>query len=318
MKKKNKNINKSRKNKTKKYSKNKQTTHTRKRKDKHKHNSTPLKCSPNPHKNDFSCLDNRTLYKLKELWNIRHGDSLITTKNPFYIWKTLKNKYSSVCEKESCWIKDHFNGVDLHNTLDHLFAPESPDEWEQNPNEWLSSDDLINVMKQYEKHYKCFNFIGPSPIDYDYHKIFGNCVWDELCKFNISEQIKNKKTKIGIIFNLDPHYKGGSHWVSLFINLEKGFIFYFDSAGEKIPKQIKKFSDEVIKQCLQVEPKIKMKFDENYPKEHQKGDTECGMYALYFIINLLKDHHTPEYFKNHVISDKSIEKCREVYYNPDL
>ena len=37
----------------------------------------------------------------------------------------------------------------------------------------------------------------------------------EICNFNLNKMIKNKK-KIGFIFNLDPHTKGGSHWVSMF------------------------------------------------------------------------------------------------------
>ena len=76
-------------------------------------------------------------------------------------------------------------------------------------------------MKQYEKTYKCFDFIGPSPIDYDKHVSYGECVWEELCEFSLNKQIKEGKTKIGIIFNLDPHHKPGSHWVAMFINTKK-------------------------------------------------------------------------------------------------
>jgi hypothetical protein len=31
----------------------------------------------------------------------------------------------------------------------------------------------MNVMKQYEKAYKCFDFIGPTPINFDKKKIYG-------------------------------------------------------------------------------------------------------------------------------------------------
>ena len=36
------------------------------------------------------------------------------------------------------------------------FAPEAPKSWNKNPNEWLSSTDILKVMKQYEKAYRCF------------------------------------------------------------------------------------------------------------------------------------------------------------------
>ena len=44
---------------------------------------------------------------------------------------------------------------------------------------------FIQIMKQYEKEYPSFRFIGPSPIDYDAHEYNGECVWEELCKFNL-------------------------------------------------------------------------------------------------------------------------------------
>lgn len=105
--------------------------------------------------------------------------------------------------------------------MEDSFAPVSPPEWKKNPHEWLSSIDINDVMKQYEKAYNSFDFIGPSPIDFDTRKMYGECVWDELCNFNLKEQIKNGKTKIGIIFNTDPHNKSGQHWISMFINIKK-------------------------------------------------------------------------------------------------
>ena len=45
-------------------------------------------------------------------------------------------------------------------------------------------------MKQYEKVYKNFKFIGPVPIDFDYEYSVGNCIIDELCKIDIVELTK--------------------------------------------------------------------------------------------------------------------------------
>ena len=80
-----------------------------------------------------------------------------------------------------------------------------------------------------------FAFIGPSPIDFDKKLSYDDCVWDDLCKFKLEKHIKQGKNKIGFIFNLDPHYKGGSHWISTFIDLRKKFIFFIDSTGDKMP-----------------------------------------------------------------------------------
>ena len=51
-------------------------------------------------------------------------------------------------------------------------------------------------MKQYEDAFPFFEFIGPSPIDYDKHIAYGECVWEELCEFSLEAQIKEKKPKI--------------------------------------------------------------------------------------------------------------------------
>lgn len=278
-----------------------------------------LKCSPSAkNKSDFSCLSNDALYKLRNLWNARHPDGKINTNDPKEIWQQLREKMSGTCNKETCWLKQGFVNGKLNNELKSSFAPESPTEWKKNPNEWLTSVDIMNVMKQYEDAYPCFEFLGPSPIDYDTHKLYGECVWEELCHFNLANQIKDKKTKIGVIFNLDPHYKSGSHWVSLFININKGTIFYFDSVGDKIPDRIKKFVNEVTKQGMQQKKQIHFKFDQNHPVEHQYGNTECGIYSLFFIVHMLEDKITQHYLKTHILKDKYMEKFRKVYFNEKL
>ena len=152
-----------------------------------------LNCSPenkNNALNSYTCYSDDDLYKLREVWNARHPDRLIKTSNSKEIWKTIKDFYIQTCNKESCWIDQMAKGTKLEKDLMDSFAPESPEDWKKNPNEWLSSVDIINVMKQYEKIYKCFDFMGPSPIDYDTQELFGKCVWEELCNFNLEEQIK--------------------------------------------------------------------------------------------------------------------------------
>ena len=280
-----------------------------------------LSCSPeNKNKvlNSFTCYSDEDLYKLRDIWNARHPDKPIETNDPKEIWTTIKSYYTKTCNKESCWIKQMVKNSKLEKELMDSFAPESPDDWKKNPNEWLSSVDIMQVMRQYEKKYKCFDFIGPSPIDYDAQELHGKCVWEELCHFNLAEQIKKGKTKIGIIFNTDPHYKGGSHWISLFINIKKGTIFFFDSAGDKIPKQIMKFVNDIVEQGHLLEKKIDFTFDENHPVEHQYGNTECGIYSLFFIVHMLEDKITSHYLKTHILKDEFMENFRKVYFNSDL
>jgi hypothetical protein len=173
-------------------------------------------------------------------------------------------------------------------------------------------------MKQYEKAYKCFDFIGPSPIDFDTRKLYGECVWEELCNFNLHNMIKKGKTKIGIIFNTDPHNKPGQHWISMFINIKKGVIFFFDSTGDDAPPEVKKLINRIRKQGLAMNPPINFKVDSNKGVEHQYGNTECGVYSIFFIVHMLEDKVTENYLKTHILKDEYMQEFRHIYFNDSL
>ena len=272
-----------------------------------------LNCSPNPNKiGDFTCYSSQALFKIKELWNKRHTRNKILTNEPVDIWKQLKENMGSLCDRESCWLKRKFMEGNIDKKLmNYTFAPSMPKKWLSNPTEWLSSLDIESVMKQYEQHYKCFEFLGPSPIDYDTVKHYGECVWEELCKFSLKDCLMRNKNKIGVIFNTHPHNLSGEHWISLFINIKKKFIIYFDSNGRRAPKQIDKFINTVVEQGKKL--KIDFKIHKN-TLEHQQSDSECGMYCLYFIIEMLKDK-SGDYFLKNKIDDSEVFKMRAKYFN---
>ena len=289
-----------------------------------------LQCSPNPeNKKDYSCLDDATLFKLKDLWNLRHPDVKIVSNVPKDIWSQIKIYLKNVCNKESCWLKQQFVSGKLDKELRKSFAPKSPEEWKKKPNEWLSSVDILDVMKQYESAYKCFEFMGPSPIDFDTKMHGTECVWPELCNFSLKEQIASGKTKIGIIFNTDTHDKDGEHWLSMFINIKKKEIFVFDSAGDMPDKEIQVLIDRIVKQGKELSgdggtspggtspDPIIFNVDYNHPVEHQLGNSACGMYSLYFIVHMLEDKLTGHYLKTHTIRDKFVDKFRKIYFNEE-
>jgi hypothetical protein len=269
-------------------------------------------CSPNPNKSKFSCYTSEALFKMKEYWNARHERDMISTNDSKEIWRELKEKMSNSCDRESCWLRSKFmeGNVDKE-LLNYTFAPKSPDDWKRKPNEWLSSLDIEAVMKQYEKFYKCFEFLGPSPIDYDEKKLYGECVWEELCNLNLSEFIKRNKNKIGIILNTDPHDKDGEHWISMFVNIKKKIIVYFDSNGDTPPKQVTKLINMIKTQGKQLGIDFEVHLNE---MEHQKTDSECGMYCLYFIVQMLKDKDL-KYFLKHEIPDEEVFELRDKYFN---
>jgi hypothetical protein len=263
-----------------------------------------------------SCMTPESIIELKKIYNSENPDKQIQTNNVPKIIKQLRERYS--CNADQCWLNQIKNRKLREAIQKKIFIPEKPKEWKKNSNEWLSNFDILNVLKQYEEAYPFFRFIGPSPIDFNKKKLYGECVWEELCKFSLANQIKKGKTKIGIIFNTDPHDKPGKHWISLFINIKKKRIFFFDSTGDKMPKQINDFIEDVKKQGLLLKPKINLVSDSNEGIEHQYGNTECGVYSLYFIVHMLEDKTTEHYLKTHILKDEYINKFRHIYFNESL
>ena len=66
-----------------------------------------VNCSPKPKNeiNEFTCYTNKSLYKLKDLWNARHPDVKITSTSPKEIHHQISEKLGGICTKESCWLK---------------------------------------------------------------------------------------------------------------------------------------------------------------------------------------------------------------------
>jgi hypothetical protein len=297
----------------------------------------PMNCSPAIKKHAFSkgsCLTHKVLQRLKTEYNKDHPENPIRASENDAIWHELKNRLTD-CEKEDCWLKLIDDTVMRKKIDEYIFAPDHPPDWNENPTEWLSNFDILEVLLQYEEAHPNFKFIGPSPIDWNYKpaKKSGKCVTQEMCDFDLGALKKQGKTKIGIVFNLDKHNESGSHWVSLFIDLENPFILFFDSAGDIIPDEILQFINEkVVPQGKAYGiPFLPFKIDRN-PKEHQYENTECGMYSLYFLIAMLTGEtgktnsrgmpvilRTPRekiaFFRGKRIPDKFVFDYRKKYFN---
>jgi hypothetical protein len=276
-------------------------------------------CSPhsNIHKiNPETCLTPDAIKKIKTNYNEKNPKSAITIDNPQNVFKSLKQKLKCSAKLDStsttdlCWIKNIDNPNLQKEIKKKIFIPEKPTEWKKNPTEWLSNFDIMDVLKQYEEAYPYFRFIGPSPIDFD-KNISGSCVNRDLCLFKINPT--DSKQQIGIIFNLDKHDEPGSHWVSMYIDIGDKHIYYFDSASTSVPNEIGAFKDRLIKE----NPDFSFVSNDI---EHQKGNTECGMYSLYFIIKMLLSKSRRALYNSHFnngknrITDKMVEDYRNVYF----
>jgi len=162
-----------------------------------------------------------------------------------------------------------------------------PDDWKSDPDKWLNNIDITKVMNQYEEAFENFEFMGPFPIDFaapDPYNKDGKCLIQEMCELKVAESLQRGTTSIGIIYNLDPHYKGGSHWVAVYIDLNEHRTYYFDSYGLEAPIQIQKF----MKWLTTQDSTMKLYYN---GRRFQYENSECGMYSMYFIIRMLMGDH---------------------------
>ena len=284
-------------------------------------------CSPKTENNKFTCFSRDSLLKIAKSWNKTNPKNKINikemkkSKGVRKLWNAInkKLKHSAKVNHEDkpkgewCWIQQEFVKNLNDREINTTFRPKTPKDWYQNKNEWLSTIDIENVMKQYEKVHKDFKFIGPVPIDFDYEYSVGSCIVDELCKIDINLFLKKKMLKIGIIFNLDKHDQDGSHWVAMYVDLKKNKIYYFDSYGEEPPEEVDVLAERLKKQGLENNNKIQ--YEKNDVRFQYKG-SECGVYCMYFITSLLKGQ-TFEDFKENIIRDDDMNAKRGFFYAPN-
>ena len=186
--------------------------------------------------------------------------------------------------------------------------PRRPKPWESDPDMWLDNYNILHVMKQYQEAYNWFKFLGVFPIDFaapdPYKRDEGvKCLYKETCELNLKNEYNNGIRGIGIIFNLDPHFKGGSHWVGLYIdikNIKTPFVGYFDSYGYKVPPLIAKLMRSF---KLQIET-CNLGYN---ARKFQYGDSECGMFSLYFIICMMCGIPFKDFCKDSVNDDYMLQ-----------
>jgi hypothetical protein len=200
-------------------------------------------------------------------------------------------KKSLSCKLDKCVVK-------RSKKVQDVLKPLGPNE-----NEWLSNFDILRVMEEYEKLYDNFKFLGCVPIDFnEIDKSFSN--------FNLKKFKKNFDI-IGAIFNTDPSWKSGQHWVALSMNIPKKTICFFDSEGSVPLPQIQAFIDKLKYQGLREKINFEV-FSNN--KKHQRGNSACGIYCLHFIIKQLQGH-TCKAINENVIKDKDMKKNLKIYFN---
>ena len=217
---------------------------------------SPKKKSKNKTLKQISCFDKKGLINIAKSFNRIYSKDKITIPKRFTdsiltkFWNILRLEIQKKtgCSGELCWLESSVGKYvkNIHSNIEDYLRPLKPIEWNNNPNEWLSTVDIQKVLNQYNV-YNDFLFIGAVPIDFDNKLSPGVCVVNELCNINIKKLFDSGIRKIGVVFNFDAHNQSGSHWVSVFISIKKGFIAYFDSYGNFPKPEIVTFIHRVRK-----------------------------------------------------------------------
>ena len=185
-----------------------------------------------------------------------------------------------------------------------------------------------------------FNLQFKSPKYEDEFIKFSKSQFKDMVK-DILDELKEINDKIypikriAIVPNMDEHWKGGSHWVAIYADLEKGNAYFFDSYGThpevrlreffKLFGEWKYFKDNNKKLDISVDDyltknnkkqnEIEKKYDIRYnTTRNQYLFSECGVYSMNFIIRLLNGKTLDEIMAS-PIPDNQVNQCRELYFN---
>ena len=279
-----------------------------------------MHCAPNIYANkekpiNKSCFNLSKLKKIASHYNKKYDDKInLNIDNPDELYNIIKNKLGNKCgNNELCWIRQDFvkrsNDKDL---LKFTFKPPKPKGGKYS---WLSTTNLVDVMNQYELFYKDFKFIGALPIDF-------MDVYPEYVKLKFDDLYKKGITRYGIILNTDPSYKSGEHWMSMFIDLRKtnpSISFYDSVATCPAPKEILKYINYILKYTKKIQ---KLWNNNNEIKihcnnvQHQKKNSECGTYSLFYITESLKNK-TFDQISKKIIKDEEMNKKRDIFFSPN-
>jgi len=286
------------------------------------------KCAPSKTYKDGSCFTLKSLKKIAESFNLKNPNSKISiTDNKEKLVDELEKKLSNKCSEQTCWLRmDFVQALRDEEIENNTFRPEGPEK----KNEWLSTSDINNVVQQYQDKFKNFLFLGAVPADFEEIPVLG------IKNLDFKDMVKNGKTKVGMVINLDEHWKSGSHWVALYTNLEEGQIYYFDSFAKKPYKRTRKFINRIMKYLYRNKYKKNIKinyiikklkggnenkvlselepFDVRYNTiQHQFNNSECGVYSINFVVRLVRGESFDDITQN-ITKDDEMTKCRGAYF----
>ena len=260
-----------------------------------------------------SCYTKQQLVNIANAYNKKfRGNKIAISSTKDDLWNAIDQRMKT-CDNEWCWMERlHMEDQFVNQYGAAPFRPARPPAKTQ----WLSTSDIRNVLKQYELRYPDFIALGPVPID------FCKLAFNEVCRLNLKQILSKGKRRIGIVFNTDPSDQPGKHWVSMFIDLtgnpESWEVNYFDSYGRaQIAPEIR----DLIEHLKSQNPNfiVRMNCSDKFCTSqinHQKLNTECGVYSINFIVERLQGKSWNDMVLNNLYDDALLVQKRKVFFRP--
>lgn len=270
------------------------------------------RCAPGKPFEAGSCIVLPVLVEMVKAYNKSHKDKIKLScrsevlkpkRYKKYLLREIKDRFKNVCDGQLCWTQQdfikHMDDFMKAQLEKFTFRPEGP----EGRFEWLNTVNIDQVMEQYQMAIPEFSFLGAVPMDFQKINLKG------VADLNIASEVKDGITKFGIIFNLDESWQSGSHWVAAYADVKKGHVYYFDSYGTMPDKRVIDLLKKFIYYCESKNEGKHCKLRVNKTR-HQYENSECGVYSINFILQLLEGKSFDEITQNR-LKDREVNKLRK-------
>lgn len=206
-------------------------------------------------------------------------------------------KEKTGCNTEACLLKSPM--LELSKSEALRFKPEGPKDAS-----WLSNKNIDQILRRWTLAKPGFCHVPFQMIDF---QTYGG----ELALVDWKSFIAEYKW-LGCVINTDHKGGKGKHWECVFVDTVGHTVEFFDSASNEVSPEITKW---LVESALELSRVSKQKYRDVVvtSMEHQRSESECGVYALFYILSRLSG--VPyQFFERTRVPDKDMEEFREYLF----
>lgn len=237
-----------------------------------------------------TCLSKESVFVLEEYLNVEDIGAYV---------KEAAGQYG--CDTEKCVIQQlerRKPNRQLRRDLDLNYKQKGP----RSTTALLSNIDIDATLTAWTRAFPRFTFTPFAMIDFDKHG-------HPLASLDLV-RVSKKHECWACVLNTDVQSGPGEHWVCLFADFrgDTPIVEYFNSTGNPPPREVTAWLGT--QQAKGVRTRIANR------RAHQRYNTECGVYVLYYIRSRLEGQPV-EYFTTHRVSDAEMVEFRKHLFAAD-